>query len=161
MAGALGIGLVDAYPLPRSSSPVSDTFGCITLNAMCIDFYHKSFMWYLVKCFLKVNIDKFYRCIVVRVISVYDLCKETKPTKVICASLGGHEKWITLTTAYLYYYKSMLVQLNIYWAIWIRLFLYCYACDISLLLCYCLMSVPECCHLCAISVTSSSVHYRS
>ena len=30
-------------------------------------------MWYLVKCFLKVQIDKIYRFIVVRVMRVYDL----------------------------------------------------------------------------------------
>ena len=30
-------------------------------------------MWYLVKCFLKVQIDKIYRFIIVRVLSVYDL----------------------------------------------------------------------------------------
>ena len=33
-------------------------------------------MWYLVKCFLKVQIDKIYFFIVVRVIYVYDLGKE-------------------------------------------------------------------------------------
>ena len=33
-------------------------------------------MWYLVKCFLKVEIDKIYRFIVIRVICVYDLGKE-------------------------------------------------------------------------------------
>ena len=30
-------------------------------------------MWYLVKCFLKVQINKIYRFIVIRVIRVYDL----------------------------------------------------------------------------------------
>ena len=30
-------------------------------------------MWYLVKCFLKVQIDKIYRFIIVRGIRVYDL----------------------------------------------------------------------------------------
>ena len=30
-------------------------------------------MWYLVKCFLKVQLDKIYRFIIVRVIRVYDL----------------------------------------------------------------------------------------
>ena len=33
-------------------------------------------MWYLVKCFLKVQIDKIYCFIVVGVICVYDLGKE-------------------------------------------------------------------------------------
>ena len=33
-------------------------------------------MWYLVKCFLKVQIDKIYCFIVVHVICVYDLGKE-------------------------------------------------------------------------------------
>ena len=33
-------------------------------------------MWYLVKCFLKVQIDKIYCFIVARVIGVYDLGKE-------------------------------------------------------------------------------------
>ena len=33
-------------------------------------------MWYLVKCFLKVQIDKIYCFIVVRVICVYDSGKE-------------------------------------------------------------------------------------
>ena len=30
-------------------------------------------MWYLVKCFLKVQIDKIYRFVIVRVIRIYDL----------------------------------------------------------------------------------------
>ena len=33
-------------------------------------------MWYLVKCFLKAQIDKIYRFIVVCVICVYDFVKE-------------------------------------------------------------------------------------
>ena len=38
--------------------------------------WHTSFMWYLVKCFLKVQIDKIYCFIVVHVICVNDLGKE-------------------------------------------------------------------------------------
>ena len=37
-------------------------------------------MWYLVKWFLKVQIDKIYHFIVVRVICGYDLLKEIKQT---------------------------------------------------------------------------------
>ena len=33
-------------------------------------------MWYLVKCFLKAQVDKIYRFIIVRVICVYDLSKK-------------------------------------------------------------------------------------
>ena len=33
-------------------------------------------MWYLIKCFLKVQIDKIYYFIVVSVLCVYDLGKE-------------------------------------------------------------------------------------
>ena len=43
---------------------------------MCIDFCSWSFMWYLAKCFLKVQVGKIYCFVVVRVISVYDLEKE-------------------------------------------------------------------------------------
>ena len=71
-------GLVDANPLVPSCKPVPDPSGCTTLDAMCHDFYEEPFMWYFIKCLLKVQVNEVHCFVVTSVIGVNDTGKEVK-----------------------------------------------------------------------------------
>ena len=46
---------------------------------MCHDLYEKPFMWYLVKCLLKVQVDEVHGFVVTLAVGVNDTGKEVKP----------------------------------------------------------------------------------
>ena len=48
------------------------------MDAMCHDFYEEPFMWYLIKCLLKVQVDEVHSFVVTRVVGVNDTSKEVK-----------------------------------------------------------------------------------
>ena len=58
--------------------PVQDPLGCTTVDAMCHDLYKKPFVWYLVKCHLKVQVDEVHCFVVTLVVGVNDRGKEAK-----------------------------------------------------------------------------------
>ena len=64
--------------------PIPDQLGCTALDAMYHDLYKKPFMWYLVKCLLKVQVYEVHAFVVTRVISVNDTCKEVARVKRSC-----------------------------------------------------------------------------
>ena len=45
---------------------------------MCYDLYEKPFMWYLVKCLLKLQVDEVHCFFVTRIVGVNDTGKEVK-----------------------------------------------------------------------------------
>ena len=49
---------------------VQGPLGCTTVDAMCHDLYKKPFVWYLVKCLLKVQVDEVHCFVVTRVVGV-------------------------------------------------------------------------------------------
>ena len=65
MSNPAAVGLVDANPLAISCWPVPDSLGFISLDAMCFDLWEEPFLWHLIECLLKIQVDKVREVVVV------------------------------------------------------------------------------------------------